>query len=64
MGGGFTPWALCIGTFIIYPLLAFVIGFYVGRKGMPFSIQVQRKENWGKNQDLADDGYGLAAQDS
>jgi len=57
--GDFTPWAFCIGTFLIYPLLAFVVGFYLGRKGMPFSVQIQRKENWGKN--LAGDGYGLAA---
>jgi len=57
--GDFTPWAFCIGVFLIYPLLAFVIGFYLGRKGMPFSVQIQRKENWG--QGLAGDGYGLAA---
>lgn len=38
-----TPWLLCFGTFIIYPAVAFVVGFWIGRNGMPFSIQIKRR---------------------
>ncbi len=55
--GDFTPWAFCIGVFLIYPLISFVIGFYLGRKGMPFSVQIQRKADWGRT--LSNDEYGL-----
>ena len=65
-GGGtmdsFTPWAICIGVFMIYPAIAFVIGFYVGRRGLPFDIQVSRKPGWGKS--MTDDDYGIASETS
>lgn len=60
--GEFTPWAVCIGVFLIYPALTFVIGFYVGRKGMPFEIKVSRRGDWGKS--MADDEYGVTAEAS
>lgn len=62
MDSGFAPWApwaLCVGVFLIYPMLAFVIGFYIGRKGMPFDVEIRRKPGWGKS--LSDDEYGVAA---
>lgn len=57
--GNVTPWAMCVGIFLIYPAIAFVAGFYLGKKGMPFSIEIRRKPGWDR-QSLADDGYGVA----
>ncbi len=62
--GDFTPWAICIGVFLIYPAITFVIGFYVGRRGLPFDIQISRKAGWGKPASMADDEYGVAAETS
>lgn len=60
--GDFTPWALCIGLLFIWPAMTFSIGFYIGRKGMPFSIKIQRNAGW-RGKSLAGDGYGLATED-
>jgi hypothetical protein len=54
-----TPWALCIGIFLIYPALAFVAGFYLGKRGLPFSVEIRRKPGLDRPS-LADDGYGVA----
>ncbi len=62
--GDLTPWAICIGVFLIYPAITFVIGFYVGRRGFPFDIQISRKAGWGKPASMADDEYGVAAETS
>jgi hypothetical protein len=45
----FTPWAICIGVFIIYPCIAFAIGFYIGRRGVPFYLRLEKNPNFGKN---------------
>lgn len=61
--GDFTPWALCIGVFLVWPALMFAIGFYVGRNGFPFSITIRRKVGR-KAKSLSSDGYGLAVDDT
>jgi len=51
---GITPWALCVGIFLIYPALMFVIGFYIGKNGLPFEVRISRRRQ-------ADD-YGVALE--
>lgn len=55
--GDFTPWAVCVGVFLIYPALTFVLGFYVGKNGLPF--EVRRRAGWGRRKPIVDDGYGV-----
>ena len=57
-----TPWAICLGVFIIYPAITFVLGFYLGRRGLPFDIQITRKSERGRGPSMVDDEYGLAAE--
>ena len=56
-----TPWAICLGVFIIYPAIAFVLGFYLGRRGLPFDIQITRK-NGQRGPSMVDDEYGLVTE--
>ena len=32
------PWMFCFGIFVVMPVLAFMTGLYIGRRGMPFEI--------------------------
>jgi hypothetical protein len=55
---GVTPWAICIGVFIVWPTLLFVAGFYIGRNGLPYDIRIRKKEGWGRQSD-----YGFVAEE-
>lgn len=33
-----SPWLICVGAMCIWPGLLFGLGFYIGRRGLPFSI--------------------------
>jgi hypothetical protein len=59
--GEFTPWAICFGVFAIYPAIAFVVGFYIGKKGLPVDVQIRRRRGWwlAGGDSLTDDGYGV-----
>ena len=52
-----SPWLICFGVFLIYPALAFAIGWYIGKHGMPLEIKIKRPQK----QSLASDGYGVTA---
>ena len=32
------PWMFCFGIFVVMPILSFVAGLYIGRRGLPFEI--------------------------
>jgi len=49
-----TPWAFCIGIFLIYPAVAFAAGFYIGRRGLPFKIE--------RNPDFGRRDYGVGVE--
>jgi hypothetical protein len=36
---GVGPWLMCFGIFVVVPLVAFVIGYKVGRDGLPFRVE-------------------------
>jgi hypothetical protein len=50
---------MCVGVFLVYPALSFVAGFYIGKRGLPFDIEIRRKPGWS----MRDDGYGVAAEE-
>lgn len=39
-----SPWLICIGVFCLWPSVLFVVGFIVGRRGLPFRIE--KTEQW------------------
>ena len=43
-GGGMTDLSgfLCLGSILLVPIVAFVVGFLVGRDKLPFKIRIER----------------------
>lgn len=40
---GATPWLIC-GSVSLLPLITFALGLYIGRKGLPYEIEIRRRE--------------------
>jgi len=37
------PWMFCFGIFLVLPGVAFALGLYIGRNGVPLQIDIKRK---------------------
>jgi hypothetical protein len=59
--GNVTPWVICVGVVLIWPMLTFVVGFYVGRNGLPYDVKISKRPGWGRLDPAAD--YGFAADE-
>lgn len=47
------PWMFCFGIFLVLPGVAFALGLYIGRNGVPIQIDVKKRT------DVDEDvGYG------
>lgn len=54
-----TPWLVCFGVLLVYPAVAFAIGFYVGRRGVPFYLRLERNPDWYRRDDDGGGRYGV-----
>jgi len=39
--GSVGPWAICVGVFVVMPLVSFALGYKIGRGDFPLRVNVE-----------------------